>query len=322
MHSAEENISGGELADKRSQTVASADRRPSCAVGGNRNHRGPQASDVRPNRFDHEVGCVSAFDAARQAVGHIGPNEQGLDVMQPTDALRVEIRQQEHHVRAVPCQAEREHFGAVVSYRANGPTSKPAELRAFLTGADTALRHRRFHDLVELNQAIRELLIRLDDRPFRKRDGSRSSVFAAVDRPALRQLPGERFDLSQWSRARVNIDYHFAFDGSVYSVPYALTGELIEVRSTASTVEVFHKSQRVTSHLRARTRGQTLTNPEHRPRSHQAHLEWTPSRMVHWAETIGPFTARLFERIMAEKPHPEMAIAAAWGSSVLPPSIP
>jgi transposase len=176
-----------------------------------------------------------------------------------------------------------------------------------------ALRHRRFHDLSELNQAIRELLVRLNDRPFRKRDGSRSSVFAAVDRPALRQLPSERFDLSQWSRARVNIDYHLSFDGSVYSVPYILTGELVEVRSTATTVEIFHKSQRVASHLRARTRGQTVTNPEHRPKSHQAHLEWTPSRMVHWAETIGPFTARLFERILADKPHPEMGYRGCLG---------
>jgi hypothetical protein len=126
-------------------------------------------------------------------------------------------------------------------------------------------------------------------------------------------LPTERFDLSQWSRARVNIDYHLSFDGSVYSVPYILTGELVEVRSTATTVEIFHKSQRVASHLRARTRGQTVTNPEHRPESHQAHLEWTPSRMVHWAETIGPFTARLFERILTDKPHPEMGYRGCLG---------
>ena len=117
-----------------------------------------------------------------------------------------------------------------------------------------ALRHHRFHDLAKLNQAIRELLVRLNDRPFRKRDGSRSSVFAAADRPALRQLPGARFDLSHWSRARVNIDYHIAFDGSVYSVPYALTGELVEVRSTATTVEVFHKSQRGLTSARSHAR--------------------------------------------------------------------
>jgi hypothetical protein len=28
--------------------------------------------------------------------------------------------------------------------------------------------------------------------------------------------------------------------------------------------------------------------------------------MVHWAQSIGPQTARLFERILADKPHPEM----------------
>src|ERR1700722_17042627 len=41
-------------------------------------------------------------------------------------------------------------------------------------------------------------------------------------------------------------------------------------------------------HLRARGDGHTVTISEHRPRSHQAHLEWTPSRMVHWARTTGP----------------------------------
>ena len=40
-----------------------------------------------------------------------------------------------------------------------------------------ALRNRKFFSLSELNQAIRELLVRLNERPFRKRDGSRASLF-------------------------------------------------------------------------------------------------------------------------------------------------
>jgi len=176
-----------------------------------------------------------------------------------------------------------------------------------------ALRHRQFFDLAGLNQAIRELLKRLNERSFRKRDGSRASLFITLDRHALRPLPAERFDLSEWSRAKVSIDYHISFDGSLYSAPYALTGEVVEVRSTPTTIEIFHKSQRVASHLRARTRGQTITNSEHRPKSHQAHLEWTPSRMVHWAQSIGPHTARLFERILADKPHPEMGYRSCLG---------
>jgi transposase len=176
-----------------------------------------------------------------------------------------------------------------------------------------ALRHHKFFSLEELNLAIRELLTKLNNRPFRKRDGSRASVFAAIDKPALKPLPVEPFDLSEWSRARVNIDYHVSFDANLYSVPYNLVHELVEIRSTPTTVEILHKGTRVASHLRSRGRGQTVTNEEHRPKSHRAHLEWTPSRMVHWAESIGPNTARLFERIMNDWPHPEMGYRGCLG---------
>ena len=176
-----------------------------------------------------------------------------------------------------------------------------------------ALRNRKFFSLDELNVAIRELLTKLNCRPFRKREGSRATAFEAIDKPALKPLPMEPFDVSEWSRARVNIDYHVVFDSNLYSVPYNLVHEIVEIRSTPTTVEILHKGTRIASHLRSRGRGGTLTNDEHRPRSHRAHLEWTPSRMVHWAETIGPNTARLFERIMNDKPHPEMGYRGCLG---------
>ena len=176
-----------------------------------------------------------------------------------------------------------------------------------------ALRHRKFFSLEEANQAIGELLHRLNHRPFRKRDGSRASVFESLDKPALRALPGESFDMSQWSRARVNIDYHVAFDDNLYSVPYNLVHEVVEIRSTPTTVEILHKGSRVASHLRSRGRGKAVTIGAHRPKSHQAHLEWPPSRMVQWAQKIGPHTARMFERMMADKPHPEMGYRGCLG---------
>jgi transposase len=130
-----------------------------------------------------------------------------------------------------------------------------------------ALRHHKFFSLEDLNLAILELLTKLNNRPFRKRDGSRASVFAAIDKPALKPLPVEPFDLSEWSRARVNIDYHVSFDANLYSVPYNLVHELVEIRSTPTTVEILHKGTRVSSHLRSRGRGQNITNEEHRPKS-------------------------------------------------------
>ena len=176
-----------------------------------------------------------------------------------------------------------------------------------------ALRHRRFFSLAELNQAIAELLVRLNQRPFRKREGSRASLFAAVDRPALQPLPAERYQFSEWRTARVNIDYHVEVDRHYYSVPYQLTGEQVEARSTSNTVEVFHRGRRVASHARSREPYQATTIDEHRPRSHQQHLAWPPSRLLGWAETIGSATASLFERILNSKPHPEMGYRSCLG---------
>jgi len=114
------------------------------------------------------------------------------------------------------------------------------------------LRHRRFFSVPDANEAVRELLPYLNNRPFRKRRHEcRASLFAKIDRPALRPLPAERYDLSQWAQARVNIDYHVAYDGNWYSVPYALVGQLVELRSTITTVEIFDRSKRVASHLRS-----------------------------------------------------------------------
>jgi len=209
------------------------------------------------------------------------------------------------------------HYGiGVVPARPYRPRDK-AKAEAGVLVAErwiiAALRHRTFFRLEDVNHAIRELLEKLNHRPFKKRNGSRASVFEKVEHAALLPLPTERFDMSQWSYARVNIDYHIAFDHNFYSVPYSLVHERVEVRSTPTTVEIFHKGQRVASHPRGRGKDQAITQNEHRPKSHQAHLQWTPSRMVHWAEQIGPHTARLIERILSERPHPEMGYRSCLG---------
>ena len=176
-----------------------------------------------------------------------------------------------------------------------------------------ALRHRRFFSLAELNRAIRELLEKLNTRPFKKREGSRQSLFLELDRPALRPLPAERFDLSEWSQATVNIDYHIEFDKSFYSVPYQLVRQTVEVRATPTTIEVFHQGKRVASHIRTPKAYVAVTNHEHRPASHRAHLDWPPSRMVQWAATIGPRTREVVERVLEAFPHPEMGYRSCLG---------
>ncbi len=87
----------------------------------------------------------------------------------------------------------------------------------------------------------------------------------------------------------------------------------MEIRSTATTIEIFHRGQRVASHLRSDQPYQATTVNAHRPKSHQQHIAWPPSRLLHWATTVGPATAQLFAEILQSKPHPEMGYRACLG---------
>ena len=56
------------------------------------------------------------------------------------------------------------------------------------------LRNRRFFSLAELNRAIAELLVDLNNRPFKKLPGCcRRSAFESLDTPALWPLPAARY---------------------------------------------------------------------------------------------------------------------------------
>ena len=46
------------------------------------------------------------------------------------------------------------------------------------------------------------------------------------------------------------------------------------------------------------------------PSSHRAHAEWTPTRLIRWAETVGPETGKLVSRILESRPHPEQGYRA------------
>jgi transposase len=210
-----------------------------------------------------------------------------------------------------------QHYGvAVIPARPRKPRDK-AKVEGGVLIVErwilAALRKRTFFSLGALNEAIAELLVRLNERPFRKRAGSRKSLFETLDQPALKPLPAERYAYGEWKTSRVNIDYHVEFDDHWYSVPYALTQQAVEIRATASTVEVFHKGIRVASHARSHTPYRHTTIHAHRPKAHQRYLEWTPSRIVEWSAKIGPATAQVVDRILASNRHPEQGYRSCLG---------
>jgi len=175
------------------------------------------------------------------------------------------------------------------------------------------LRQQTFFSLAELNQALRQLLTKLNDRPFKKLPGSRRSQYEALDRPALRPLPAQPFVYAEWKKARVHIDYHVEVEGHYYSVPHALIRREIEVRLTATMVECLYQAELVAAHPRSDRKGAHTTTPDHMPKAHRAHLEWTPGRFLNWALEIGPQTRDLVQHLLTNRPHPEMGFRSCLG---------
>ena len=174
------------------------------------------------------------------------------------------------------------------------------------------LRHHTFFSLAELNAAIKALLPALNDRPFQGRTESRRDLFETIDRPALKPLPRDTYDYAEWRKARPGIDYHIAVDQRFYSVPHNLIGQTLDVRLTATAVEVLHKGQRVASHLR-HGQGRYSTDTAHMPKAHRAHRDWSPGRFLDWAKSIGPCTAQVIERQLTDRPHPEHGYRSCLG---------
>jgi len=209
------------------------------------------------------------------------------------------------------------HFGfAILPARAAKPRDKAkAEVGVQVVERWilARLRHHTCFSLTALNTAIQDLLLDLNQRPFKKLPGCRQSLFAALDRPALRPLPAQPYEYAEWKLVRVNIDYHIEADGHDYSVPYTLVQHQLDARLSAQTVELFFKGKRVASHRRSPHHGRHTTVASHMPKAHRHYAEWTPQRLIRWAAQAGEATARVVETILTSRAHPQQGFRACLG---------
>ena len=209
-----------------------------------------------------------------------------------------------------------EHYGTVIiPARVRKPRDKAKVENGVLIVERwilAAFRHRTFFSLAELNGAIHELLIRLNQRKFKKLDTTRARLFEEVDRPALKPLPSTPFEFAERKKAKVHPDYHVEVDHHYYSVPHQHQGKEVEARYTEKTVEILLNGNRIATHIRSYVPGKHTTREEHRPVKHQD-LKWTSSYMMDKGREVGLATADALQLIMDQRKHPELGYRACLG---------
>ncbi len=174
------------------------------------------------------------------------------------------------------------------------------------------LRDVTFFSVHEINEAIKPLLTAYNQRAFYELEGSRLSQYLEVDRPALKPLPSKPYIYAEWKKARSGGDYHVAVNKHYYSIPHQYLKENIDVRITPTTIECFHKGNRIALHQRSYKPGHTTVH-EHMPSKHQEYADWTPERMHAWAKSIGPNTASLIKALTDMHKIPEQSFRSCFG---------
>lgn len=74
-------------------------------------------------------------------------------------------------------------------------------------------------------------------------------VFCERERPALKPLPVERFEVAIWKQATVHPDHYIQFQGKAYSIPHAYLGKKVWVRATEHVLRVFYNDRLIKQHL-------------------------------------------------------------------------
>lgn len=182
------------------------------------------------------------------------------------------------------------------------------------------LRDRTFFSIDQINAALRQQLEDHQDRPFKKRPGSRREIFETCELPQMRPLPNEPFLLKTTVRAKVQRNYHVQLGEckNFYSVPYQYVGDRATVIYSRTSVEIFVGSARVATHARldASDRYRYQTDATHLPKNHE---EWRKAEGYNgayfrgWARKIGPATEWAIGKILLTKIHEPQTYRSGQG---------
>lgn len=243
----------------------------------------------------------------------------GVPTMTVPDQLKSAVR--------VPCRYEPtiqrtyaelgHHYGtAIVPARPYKPRDK-AKVEVAVQVAQrwilARLRNETFFSHESLQARIAELLEDMNARPMKRLGGvSRREMYERYDRHALLPLPSAPYVIAEWRGATVSLDYHIALDDHFYSVPYVLCREEVEARLTPTSVEIFHRGNRVASHARSYEKYRHTTVTEHMPEAHRAVFA-AGDEIIEWARSIGPMCEALVRRILDSNFHREVGWRSAKG---------
>lgn len=161
---------------------------------------------------------------------------------------------------------------------------------------------RSFRDLEDLNRQALDWVMHTAGNRIHGTTRQRPLALFELERKSLKSLPERAPEVCAWARPKVHRDAHVQFDYCLYSVPYALIGQLLWLRATSQQVVLLDDAYRIlAAHPRGQRRGQRHTNDDHLPPAAQAWKMQSPAYCLERAKQVGPACLALVRRMFGDR---------------------
>lgn len=203
------------------------------------------------------------------------------------------------------------HYGtAIVPTRTYKPKDKALvenQVKLIYQRIYAKLRNQVFFDIGELNRAIIEKVMEHNQTRMQQKPYCREERFLANEKPILKPLPEERFEIKSYKRLRVakNNHVYLSDDKHYYSVPYTCIGEMANLLYTRNMVHIYCKGEQVAVHIRNYKMGGYSTQKEHLCSQHQAYLDRSPDYYTQRAYKLDRTVGFWVEQLFLQDRHPE-----------------
>ena len=210
-----------------------------------------------------------------------------------------------------------DHYGcAVVPARVRRPKDKALVENAVKLMYRTVyvdLEGQMFHSLEELNEAIRESLIKFNDRKLSRRHESRKQLYEIMELPYMRELPSVRFQLRERTVATVMKNSYVTLNKHHYSVPTKYIGKRMDIVYDAETVEIYCGFNHVATHHRDDTPYEFTTKASHNLPGRHGSYEEDIEELLKRASAIDNLVVHYLRAVVEDKRYPVLAFRACRG---------
>ncbi len=166
-----------------------------------------------------------------------------------------------------------------------------------------------------MNTAIWKALKDHNNKKLTARPTSRLQLFNEDEKHKLSPLPIKRYEIKHIAVVTVIQNGHVSLskDKHHYSVPYQYIRKKVKIVYTSTTVEIYHKYNRIAVHKRIKSPYNYTTVKEHLASTHQFVTDWRPQRFIDWGASIDDNVKEFIIKLLEKKQHPEQAYKSCVG---------